>query len=692
MSLIITTSKQQENPKQINSEKPEHYTNHFRSPIEIDTDSEIALESIKINRSGNVAVPPNMYFNHFFGEDPQDRITAGRGGLQFQQQFPTKVEVPEGSYSIEEFRRQMDLAWKAQYNNPLIWNGNKFTIQTNASGLEQGIDMEFTQKGDDGAGGWSNIDSKGSVSDQAYYPIKRPGGAGPSDAFDYVLSGSFTRTGDDGDPDKKSKDDKSIGILTDKPFGLVDGELDILTKNASAGSPYICIGLTRPNTQFKIQANPSPTATAFVKGLDPYKYKRSNNFFVHTGALGVDATRTILPLSPKQHMDYGVLITDDVDDADGRVYIFHSLTRQVGGRTTFSHYEIKYWDSGGEHTGGRMTRKEYNAAYEGVRFTAVSGTIQVEFKQIGKNVYDEICGPNTSTTKNQGLKPFNDNTYALYPCLSCGKGTLKVEKYETNFAATDYSYVYPSYDDTTRTYTPGSDQYSNNRVAQFYQLDNGKYEKGVLNYNAPEGRSKRMRGIISALDKNLTSTRSANTLVPTELPFTDKNASGGIGYDHVLYMGRMNGDNPLNIMAQEQNRPNLGLTLGFPDRSILQQNSGEGYVEGDTKNTVSFRSISELDKHAIASFVRLPTLQLQSFNGAQQGISKILYQIPQFSPDGRQTGPLYFTPPEKTYVSLRNMSKEILNYLTVQIVDADEKEVRSLSGSTQAVFHIRKRR
>lgn len=692
MSLIITTSKQQENPKQINSEKPEHYTNHFRSPIELDTDSEIALESIKINRSGNVAVPPKMYFNHFFGEDPQDRINDARDGIAFQQQFPTKIEIPEGSYAIEEFRRQLELAWKAQYNNPLIWNGAKFTINTNASGLEQGMDMAFTQKGDDGSGGWTLNDSKGSVSDAPYYPIKRPSGAGPSDAFDYVLSGSFTRTGDDGTTEKLSSDNKSIGLITDKPLSLAGGELEILTKNASVDSTYICVGLTRPNTQFKVQANPSPTATALTKSLEPYGYKRSNNFFAHTGALGVDTGRRPLDLSPKQHMDYGVLITDDTDDADGRVYIFHSLSKVVGGGSKQGHYEIKYWDSGGTHTGGRMTRAQYEALYEGVRFTAVSGTIMVEFKQIGKTVYDEMCGPNTSTTKNQMLKPFNDNTYALYPCLSCGKGTLKIEKYTTNFATADYSYIFPSYDDTTRTYTPGSDQYSNNRVARFHQLENGRYEKGVLNYNAPKGRSKRIRGIISALDKNLTAVTPANTLVPTTLPITSNNASAGIGYDHVLFINKMSGNNPLNIMAQEQNRPGLGLTLGFPDRSILQQNSGEGYVEGDTKNTVSFTSISELDKHAIASFVRLPTLQLQSYNGAQQGISKILYQIPQFSPDGRQTGPLYFTPPEKTYVSLRNMSKEILNYLTVQIVDADEKEVKSLSGSTQAVFHIRKRR
>jgi len=303
-----------------------------------------------------------------------------------------------------------------------------------------------------------------------------------------------------------------------------------------------------------------------------------------------------------------------------------------------------------------------------------------------------VFGTNTSVNKEQTLKPINDNTYALYPVMSIGEGEIEVVEYETNFANTDYSYLYPSYNTTTKVYTPGSDQYSNNKVPVLTRLADGRYQKGVIADGRPKGRSPRMPGVASALDRQFFSVTPRNPLVPATIPTFDENASGGIGYDHVLFVNKMRGDNPLNIMSDRQNRPNLGLTLGYPDRSILQQNSGEGYIEGDGTNTVTFTSVAELDKLAIASFVRLPNLQLQSFNGAQQGISKILYQIPQFSPDGRQTGPLYFAPPEKTYVSLRNMSKEILNYLTVQIVDADEKEVGSLSGNTQAVFHIRKRR
>jgi len=97
-------------------------------------------------------------------------------------------------------------------------------------------------------------------------------------------------------------------------------------------------------------------------------------------------------------------------------------------------------------------------------------------------------------------------------------------------------------------------------------------------------------------------------------------------------------------------------------------------------------------KTGISSFIRLPGLTHKSFNGGQSGLSKILYQVPQFSNDGRQFGPLFFSPGEKTYVSLNNPGKTLLNSLQVQIVDSQEKELNSLTGTTQVVFHIRKQR
>ena len=60
-----------------------------------------------------------------------------------------------------------------------------------------------------------------------------------------------------------------------------------------------------------------------------------------------------------------------------------------------------------------------------------------------------------------------------------------------------------------------------------------------------------------------------------------------------------------------------------------------------------------------------------------------------FSNDGRQYGALHFEPGEKTYVKLHNPAPMLLNQLDIQIVDGEEKELETLTGTTQVVFHIR---
>ena len=149
-----------------------------------------------------------------------------------------------------------------------------------------------------------------------------------------------------------------------------------------------------------------------------------------------------------------------------------------------------------------------------------------------------------------------------------------------------------------------------------------------------------------------------------------------------------------DYLLTRQRFPNMSLALGYRDRSIMSQAQGsiDGYVSGSGTNTVIFTSPNEIEKAPISAFVRIPNLTHQSFNGGQSGISKILYQVPQFSNDGRQYGPLYFAPGEKTYIDLKNPTETILNQLQVQLVGADEKELNSLNGTTQVVFHVRPKR
>jgi len=673
MSLIVTTSRLQENPTLIDSEKPAHFTNHFRSPLEIEPDSEIALESIKITRSGNVNVAPKNYFLHYFGSDPYDRVDEFGDKDEHALQYPRKITVPEGSYSVDGYISELKKSIDAQYCNPILWKQATVNLQTDA-GDEEGMKLRFTQKSNA-----SGNDSKNHVNSQPYYQLKRPAGAVGSSSAGFTwdkATGVVTRTA--ADSTIGAKDNQCVGYLQGKPLGFSGGKCDWGTSGAHAGQ-FIFLGLNRPFTQYEVTDD---GINYEVKNMYPFNWRTANNMLDVNGEIVTVAGHT------KFHCDYGVLITQSV------VRIFNSAQTSEG---QFIHTEIEYWNSGGAHAGAQMTRAEYEASYDGVRFEVLGNNINVWFKNVGKTTYDQICGYNLTNDPQYSLKPINQNTEALYPVFSFGKGTIGLTKYETSFTNTDYSYLFPQYHVANKEYTPGSDAYSNLRIKR--RKDQTKFVAGkmtVKNYNVPDGRAYPVNGMISRIDQETygsTSWHEANSY--SQYPYPALNASGGIPYVHSLYLDKMRSDAQENGMFPNAQRPTMARMLGFPDYSNVDQYSltaPDEPVYLINPNAIEFRSVKPFEKNAEASFVRLPNIQVQSYNGAQSGISKIVYQIPQFTPDGRETGALFFAPPEKTYLSLRNVSKELLNYLTVQIVDADEKEIKSLSGSTQAVFHVRKSR
>ena len=141
---------------------------------------------------------------------------------------------------------------------------------------------------------------------------------------------------------------------------------------------------------------------------------------------------------------------------------------------------------------------------------------------------------------------------------------------------------------------------------------------------------------------------------------------------------------------------NLAPQLGFGELSYLVQSEWDGaipdYVDPATNLQVIFTGPSPLIFKSSLCFIRLPHLTIQSFNGAKSSVSKIVYQVPKFSNEGRQLGELYFAPGEKTYIRLENTESFLLNSLDVQLVDVGEQVVEDLTGPTIVVFHIRKAR
>ena len=94
----------------------------------------------------------------------------------------------------------------------------------------------------------------------------------------------------------------------------------------------------------------------------------------------------------------------------------------------------------------------------------------------------------------------------------------------------------------------------------------------------------------------------------------------------------------------------------------------------------------------ISLFVRLNNFTQNSVNARQGTVSKIVAHLPRFDNSGNETGGLYFEPHEKTYLSLNNTEELLVNSFDVDIVYENEQLCTALTAKTIICFHIRQKK
>ena len=132
---------------------------------------------------------------------------------------------------------------------------------------------------------------------------------------------------------------------------------------------------------------------------------------------------------------------------------------------------------------------------------------------------------------------------------------------------------------------------------------------------------------------------------------------------------------------------NTQYSFGFNGRSLATG----GPVDANGGSTFE-SSVAPILTSSKSLFVRVNNLTQQSVN-AQLGnaYSKIIGHLPRFDSAGNEVGHLYFEPNEKTYIALNNPNEVYLNSFDIDLVYDNETYADSLSGKTIVVLHIRKR-
>ena len=91
----------------------------------------------------------------------------------------------------------------------------------------------------------------------------------------------------------------------------------------------------------------------------------------------------------------------------------------------------------------------------------------------------------------------------------------------------------------------------------------------------------------------------------------------------------------------------------------------------------------------VSLFIRLNNFTQKTTNARQGTTSKIIAHLPRFDNSGKDVGGLYFEPHTPTYLSLGNSEDILINSFDIDIVYDNETLCTALSGKTIVCLHIR---
>ncbi len=693
MSLLITSnyqdeyaSKQAGDPShKINQgtpiQKASFYSNHLRNPVKIPPNSEIAVQSVKINRLPVYDIQPGNRFHWYLGDALEDATGKPILSINETLSIPIPATIKPGVYTQEEFRTQLESELKRCTSmHPNYFN--KVSISDNiVSGKYEGFKFDF--QAIDLADGTNYGDKLATW--QGYHRATAPvQGAGEYSITPDAVNKKTTIKRLKAEGAFPSKEMTIIN--TDCPMELGKGgfEIDLWdtygkSVNAGAGSPQF------DEDYYKHKCGFFLTSPALQDG--------SKNPFLapgiaDQGLMGYDFMG--LPTDEVSYGDYRVDWNRKLDGTGYALILSQAVYDDSAGGVVMK--EIEYWKATGGAVDHQIMTSGANKVGDDSTKPATDcfvGKLKVEFKNTGIKLsmahYDAtskattfskiIC--DTTIVANRVSHeyvwtPINQNKWALYLGVSQASenhetiitkmewqdGLRTFFKYGTGVGDGTSWWSQSGYNGTTRNMELCKDLASR---------DNQKMKAGTIIH---------WRGLTADSDA-LELHRAFVCQQPK--------VNTGLSVEKGMYYPAFGA--------------NMGDELGFPILHAIPstqfgvgEKSGGGVIARPGASfswVINSQAVPTFSVHS--AFIKCPNLTAQSYNFCKSIPSQILYHIPRFSNEGREHGDLFFEVKDRTYIDLRNVDVLNLNQLDVMIVDKNEQLVGDLTGNTTIVFHIRQR-
>ena len=144
MSLIIASNEISDNSIKVGQHQaPYSWSNHLNQPLKIPPNSEIAVQSLKINKDGTISVNPSHKFYLYYGVKLED------GTISYDQTTSIPHFVDLGleeatELTVDELAEKITTALNIGVPTPETFNLLKCNVKRNASGTDfEGFDFVF---------------------------------------------------------------------------------------------------------------------------------------------------------------------------------------------------------------------------------------------------------------------------------------------------------------------------------------------------------------------------------------------------------------------------------------------------------------------------------------------------------------------------------------------------------------------
>lgn len=663
MSYIVAPSSQKEYElvdsaaQGTTIQQPSSYINHFSNPIKIKKNSEIALMSAKINRADKFDVRNNAGYYVYLGNE-----LSSTGKLQDETTTPVPYVMTRAANN------------SLNINDDKIINGGGIKSQTPTQLLETlDINMknlyhpEFRSQGDTSFlidtsgqpntrtfGGFTfNFKQNSALATEtnaSFNPIH------PNTTFEDIESASKSAsitisTSGTTFPTvtriSESFDDFDCLVMgTDFPLALNDGSATFhIGVNASAGG--FQVGMSRPKQVFNQAPNTLKTLSERLGQEPPYFTDDGNIFF-----------------------DWAVRVAEDATKA---IEVIQTIVNENG---DFTHSEVEYWtgtSANSDFTANATNEVWDSSLYSDVKFTAIGERMLIEIYDYKNTQWKKLADcSDPSDTLAKTTKPINQNCFFMYPLIDISKQNASIGLTQYNGRKTFL---------LTDTIAARTLQYT---TSGFY----GSCMKGKILGNY---------GIEAIKDLDFRKPNRKNQ-AKTNASLIGLNASGGVAYSTVMITEHAPNPKSSRYMNPEANpfakvfSANATDYLGFsPMVEIPRSIFGSNQLE-TSDSDFHFSSISVPKPYSRSnSFVRINDLPIESYNGANSGISKIVGTIPRFDNSNFEVGSLNFDIANPVYLDLHNTDDITLNQIKIDFVNIDETLVTDLTGTSVVTLHIREK-